>query len=316
MHPGNATLIVGALLAAMLIGCKGAGEISRLAADAVARGEMVPLGRNRQGFEEYLWVRDSSILVGIPAGRFIMGTDDKDYAYQGPRHSPELSAYFIDKYEVTNRQYERFCATTGRNRPPDPGFRGLPNYFSGYPGHPVANVAWVDAQAYAVWAGKSLPTEAQWEKAARGTRGQHYPWGSRDPSQRLVGNLADEAFMRESHGPWLDTLHGYDDGYPWTAPVGSFPDGASPYGVLDMAGNVWEWVADWYDGEYYRESPTKDPQGPATGTRRVVRGGSWDSDARGLYAGHSRFFGWTVTEFDCRGFRCALTGEQLRSGLQ
>ncbi len=197
---------------------------------------LVELGKNEQGFMEYLNLKDGSILVFVPEGKFFMGQDDPvefiDYD-ESPMHTVYLDGYLIGKYEVTNKQYKKFCDETGHPYPPDPGFENMPDYFMNYPNYPVVNVSWRDAAAYCKWAGLRLPTEAEWEKASRGTDGRKYPWGDSEPTGKEC-NYADASI----DCAWSD--RDVNDGYEYTAPVGSFPQGASPYGCMDMAGNVWE----------------------------------------------------------------------------
>jgi formylglycine-generating enzyme required for sulfatase activity len=231
------------------------------------------LGTNVRGGVEYLWSRDSSVMISIPAGRFTMGSDDGD-ADERPARQVHLDGYLIDKYEVTNRQYEEFCAKTGHAVPEDPGFIDMPDYLATRPDHPVVNVNWEDAKAYATWAGKRLPTEAEWEKAARGTDGRMFPWGDNPMDGAEPANVFDVSAARRLADD-SSTVLGYEDGYLTTAPVRACPAGASPYGCLNMIGNVWEWCGDFYSADYYARAPAKNPRGPATGTSRVVRGGSW-----------------------------------------
>jgi formylglycine-generating enzyme required for sulfatase activity len=194
---------------------------------------------------------DGAEMVRVPTGEFVMGSDD-GAADEKPRHRVHLDAYSIDKYEVTNALYRRFM---------DAASRAAPSYWndSKWNGvsQPVVGVTWHDADAYCKWAGKRLPTEAEWEKAARGTDGRKYPWGNDWDSRRA--NSTESQLGK-------------------TAPVGSYASGVSPYGAHDMAGNVWEWVADWFDASYYQRSPERNPTGPETGQRRVLRGGSWLSN--------------------------------------
>jgi formylglycine-generating enzyme required for sulfatase activity len=195
-------------------------------------------------------------MVYVPAGTFIMGEDEE-------AHEVYLDAFWIDKTEVTNAQYRK-CVEAGKCKAfryaDDPRFNGE--------AQPVVGVSWDDAVAYAQWVGGRLPTEAEWEKAARGTDGRVYPWGNEWDGRRL--NFCDTKCEFD-----LSKDASVDDGFAWTAPVGSYPAGASPYGALDMAGNVWELVADWYDSSYYFRSPGYKPAGPDSGAYHVMRGGSW-----------------------------------------
>lgn len=197
--------------------------------------------------------------VIIPAGEFLMGTDDaREDAF--PEHKVFLDAYEIDCYEVTNAQYWEFLDYIKKTDDHSKCYKGEPsgkdhtprfweNEYYNVPDYPVARVDWYDAYAYAAWAGKRLPTEAEWEKAARGMDGRNFPWGNEwDPTRC---NLSGEP-----------------------KPIGSVGSGKSIYGCYDMAGGVYEWCADWYLNSYYAESPSKNPKGPNNGVRRVIRGGS------------------------------------------
>jgi len=224
--------------------------------------------------------KDGATMILIPAGECLIGSTDAEieartaeaekararrwFTDEAPQHVVYLDAYYIDKYEVTNAQYRKFVEETGHREPR----RRRRRFFDG-PNQPVVGVSWHDAQAYAEWAEKRLPTEAEWEKAARGTEGRIYPWGDVFNPDRC------NTYSRRSIGP---------------QPVGSYPRGASPYGLLDMAGNAWEWCADWYAGSYYDESPYENPQGPETGDEKVMRGGSWwvrmpSGETRATYRG-------------------------------
>ncbi len=250
---------------------------------------------------------DGMTMVFVPAGEFVMGNpgtqwvwngdlNDENlglqiYADESPRHNVYLDAYWIDQTEVTVAMYRTFVAETGYETsaehdgwgaPYKPGpiedewthVEGVdwlhpqdPNIFA-RDDHPVVQVSWEDAAAYCAWVGGALPTEAQWEKAARGKDVRLWPWG--ESFIELRGNFCD-SFCPVERNKQLT----FTDGYSRTAPTGSFPDGASPYGALDMAGNVWEWVADWYDENYYANSPYENPGGPLSGTERAQRGGAW-----------------------------------------
>lgn len=199
-------------------------------------------------------------MVLIPAGEFQLGSSDGDVD-EKPVHTVYVDSFYMDKYEVTNAQYKKFCDATGRKYPSGP----VMGYFENYPNYPVVKVSWEEANAYAKWAGKRLPTEAEWEYAARGgLSGKKYPWGNDDPGDKAnyngyTGGLKSKMpNFYKNKGP---------------LPVGSF--GPNGYGLYDMAGNVWEWCADWYDEKYYEISPRNNPKGPSSGRLRVLRGGSW-----------------------------------------
>jgi serine/threonine-protein kinase len=228
-------------------------------------------------------------MVYVPAGEFTMGSND--YDDEKPPHAVYLDAFWIDKFEVTNALYKK-CVDAGKCSAPQESkssTRALYYGNSQYDNYPAINVTWENATQYCAFAKKQLPTEAQWEKAARGTDKRIYPWG----------DTFDVNKLNSSEGGKGDT----------TA-VGSYPSGASPYGALDMAGNVWEWVADWYDANYYKNSPARNPTGPTSGQSRVVRGGSWGSSATSVRAAArpststgatSSVFG-ASSSFSCSGF--------------
>jgi formylglycine-generating enzyme required for sulfatase activity len=219
-------------------------------------------------------------MVYVPAGAFIMGSGEVDD--EQPMHAVYLDAFYIDGTEVTNAQY-RACVEAGAcDAPSDTTYYDNADYTQ----HPVVYVHWHQAEDYCQWAGKRLPTEAEWEKAARGTDGWTYPWGE--------GIDCDHAQYNECGGQ--------------TVPVGSKPRGKSPYGVLDMAGNVFEWVADWYDPGYYRESAKRNPLGPDSGEYRVLRGGSWGNYVW-LARCASRYQGHPWIRSGLVGFRCAKDTE-------
>jgi formylglycine-generating enzyme required for sulfatase activity len=220
-------------------------------------------------------------MVLVDAGPFMMGATSTRYDARPP-HTVVLDAFHIDRLEVTNRLYERFAKATGRAPPPYP--QAMP--VLARPDHPVVGVTWEEAAAYCRWAGKALPTEAQWEKAARGADGRTYPWGDELPIKRALANMRDRSFAahdKETLYTGLEPVFfGTDDGFPFTAPAGSFRVGSSRYGALDMAGNAMEWCSDWYDPDYYARAPAANPTGPLSGHSRVARGGSWRSEPLNL----------------------------------
>jgi formylglycine-generating enzyme required for sulfatase activity len=227
--------------------------------------------------------KDGAEMVYVPAGEFLMGSTDAEidaaftdtsahdtdvqkdaFTAEGPQRRVYLDGYWIYKTDVTVAQYRKFCEATGREMPAEPEWGWKDD-------HPMVNVTWYDAKAYCEWVDAALPTEAQWEKAARGTEGGEFPWGNGWDRGKLWCSIGEQ-----SSG---------------TTPVGTIPGGASPYGVLDMAGNVYQWCADWYDATYYRSGDNHNPPGPADGQERVLRGGSWIGDSDSYFRSAYRVSG-------------------------
>jgi formylglycine-generating enzyme required for sulfatase activity len=244
---------------------------------------------------------DGMVMVFVPDGPFLMGSRDDDpqsSLAERPQREIHLDGYWIDQTEVTNAMYAAFLNDMGNQR--EAGVRWLTTSKArvrhplfgrwrsgaGFEQHPVTGVTWFGAQAYCEWAGRRLPTEAEWEKAARGTDGRTYPWG--EGIQCRLANITSCT------------------GSERTVPVESLPDGASPYAALHMAGNVAEWVADWYLDDSYAEMPDRNPRNEVGSAVKVVRGGSWSDDARAARAAArgSAVVGATSTAV---GFRCALS---------
>ncbi len=231
--------------------------------------------------------RDPVPMVPIAAGNFVRGSSlEAGRDDERPRRTIYLEAFMIDQYEVTNARYLDFITATGHLEPLNVYGTGSLFDVQGIEDLPVVQVTWHDAADYCQWVGKRLPTEAEWEKAARGTDARSYPWGDAPPSPNHVN------FNRD----WETT--------GTLSPVGSLPQGVSPYGVHDMSGNVREWVQDWYAKEYYRVAPNRNPRGPETGLLKVIRGGSWhsfESDIRTAARGKGGF----ALKTHGIGFRCA-----------
>jgi formylglycine-generating enzyme required for sulfatase activity len=230
------------------------------------------------------------VMVYVPEGEFLVGSKDDDpyaEAYEKPQHKVYLDAFWVYQTEVTNAMYTQ-CVGDGECEPPKRmSSYTRTSYYNDnrYADYPVIYVDWNQANAYCVWAGGRLPSEAEWEKAARGTDGRTYPWG-----EEIDCNKANYRGC------------GVGD----TAAVGGYPQGASVYGALDMAGNVWEWVADRYSAIYYASSPSENPQGPTSGNTRVARSGSWKVHLGEWYM-RSSVRAWPYHDFRINelGFRCA-----------
>lgn len=225
---------------------------------------------------------DGMTQVYIPEGEFIMGSNKDPNLKEYPEHAVYLDAFWMDKFEVTNAMYEE-CVKSGECFEPVP--RLNPYYGKWvYRNLPVVYANWYAAEMYCVWAGRRLPTEAEWEKAARGTDARYFPWGNSRANPRLA-NFSDTLILE-------------------SLPVYRYPLGASPYGALNMAGNVREWVADWFDSKYYLDSPYKNPTGSETGTERSLRGGAYDADRDDITT-FRRFKHEPDSAGLSRGFRCA-----------
>jgi eukaryotic-like serine/threonine-protein kinase len=236
---------------------------------------------------------DGMMLVYVPEGEFLMGSSDADVDAnpdEKPRHKVYIDAFWIDRTEITWGMYEK-CVTAKQCTPPG-DILGDDNI--GDDTFPVKNVNWDQAAAYCTWARRHLLTEAEWEKAARGTDGRIYPWGNQAPNDELGNIIAHEGY---------------------TTAVGIFPAGASPYGALDMAGNVWEWVQDWYGETYYTDSPYRNPTGPTSGIGRVMRGGIHSPVWRtgNVPSARAAFRDWNLPNknVDSYGIRCMLNVSEV-----
>ena len=251
-------------------------------------GEAMPAGLERgEKTGEYVWKKDGAVMVYVPPGPFTMG-HDKGGDSEGPAHTVDLDGYYIDKYEVSWRKWKASGlpynpwpdGRKGIVYPPDWGLRDA---------HPVVHVTWHDAREYAAWAGKRLPTEAEWEKAARGTDGREFPWGNDLPTIKHA--------MYEDHPLSLTS----------TAPVNCCVDGASPYGAVNMAGNVWEWCEDSYLPSFYAKSPAKNPVNLGKSNEKILRGGAFQLDSYFLRT-YRRYWLQDIDRISDMGFRTVVSG--------
>ncbi|MDE3020015.1 MAG: SUMF1/EgtB/PvdO family nonheme iron enzyme [Nitrospirota bacterium] len=240
-------------------------------------------------------------MVRIPEGWFLMGSVKKEdrYAYlpETPQRRVFLNAFDIDKYEVTTVQFLKFVLAEGRSPLIDWRYDGG-NFQESMANHPVMHVSWHDADAYCKWAGKRLPTEAEWEKAARGEDGRLYPWGNQPAglSRANFGRTGLSGPVRDRPERLLL--------YPPIISVDKYDNAVSPYGVFQMSGNVAEWVADWYDKDYYKTAPDRNPKGPDHGTQRGFRGGGWIDSTPSVRAAQRNGTD-PNTKMNWLGFRCA-----------
>lgn len=233
---------------------------------------------------------DEAPMAAIPEGEFWMGRDGMEALEdERPRHKVWLDSYSIDIYEVTTSRYARFLAASGRTPP----WMWETVKLEIHGDRPVIGMDWEDADAYCQWAGRRLPTEAEWEKAARGTDERLYPWGNQVPTAALAN------FALGSRFSYSQAL----------MPVGHYQNVKSPYGLYDMAGNVWEWVQDWYEGRYYERSAERNPQGPEHGQFKVLRGGAWSELPKYLLT-YGRFKLPLKTRNSYTGFRCAQSRDE------
>ncbi len=264
--------------------------------NAMSEPTAAPTNTPNPGRPMMLSPKDDMRLVYVRWGEFEMGSDLGEID-ELPVHTVYLNSYWIDETEVTNAMYANCVADGACAKPASVNY---PN--ADYADHPVQDVKWEDANDYCSWAGRRLPTEAEWEKAAGWNELAQekyiYPWGN-----EFDGSLVNFCDVNCAAFEWADTNS--NDGYGATAPVGSYPQGASSYGVMDMAGNVWEWVADFYSDSYYDISPYENPTGPASGDDHVIRGGSWASGYNVLTTSY-RNRDNALVNF---GFRCAMDAE-------
>ena len=287
LRRSSARALLVALAALLGVAPPGAAEAGDTGERLGWHGETMPEGMVRSGSEgEYVWEKDGAVMVYVPPGPFPMGSEE-GHPDERPVHEIWLDGYYIDKYEVTWGRWKR----SGLPYLEEPSDRGLAPSAPAWgirDRYPVGNVSWRDATAYATWAGKRLPSEAEWEKAARGTDGRVYPWGSEPPT------------------PERAVWKGHPISTTSNAPVDCCSEGASPYGVFNMAGNVYEWCLDVYDPDYYERSPARNPVNLEDGKHRVLRGGAFPLEVDDLRSA-LRYRLLEVDRGEYIGFRTAVS---------
>ena len=247
-------------------------------------------------------------MVMIPAGEFVMGSDKKKdrlaYRSEIPQRVVYLDAFLIGKFEVTALEYLKFVLATDRSPQLDWRYDGG-NFQDTMAHHPIMHVSWYDADAYCKWAGKRLPTEAEWEKAARGIDGRLFPWGQEyaGPTRANFGRTGLSGPVRDRPERLLL--------YPPIISVDRYENAVSPYGLYQTIGNVSEWVSDWYDQDYYKTAPDRNPKGPETGSQKAFRGGGWMDSTTTMRAA-MRNGTDPKTRINWMGFRCA---QDVKEGL-
>ncbi|MCD4784686.1 MAG: formylglycine-generating enzyme family protein [Candidatus Eremiobacteraeota bacterium] len=250
--------------------------------------------------------KDGAVMFLVPAGEFIMGAQKSDkqaHKNEKPAHKVNLDAFYIYKYEVTYRQFKKFMKETGYKPGGNWDRFDKPEFLD----HPVMNITFIDAMQYCKWAKVELPTEAQWEKAARGADGRLYPWGNDwNPNKCNNSELEDPDLIAKMNA--ITSGRG-------SLPVGSIKADTSPYGVMDMAGNINEWCSDRYKASYYKKSPYNNPPGPDKGFERSTRGGAWSLPPTRSRT-TSRWSGSVESELDDYGFRCILDKEMRNFPLR
>ena len=263
------------LLLASAVGVMG-DPIKKIAPSPYAGMVLIPQGTFEMGSRLSLSELDPVSI--FQADRHMLGPED-------PAHEVILDAFYIDLYEITNTDYKKYIEATGS--------KNIPRYWDdnafNHPQQPVVGITWKEARAYCQWKNKRLPTEAEWEKAARGKRPVRFPWGNAPPDKNLAN---------------------FDNHVGKTAPVGSYPKGKSDYGTFDMSGNVSEWVNDWHYPEYYLFSPKENPPGPKKGVYKIIRGGNWQNNLEDIRLTYRNA---TVPKARSKtvGFRCAANAPQL-----